>query len=92
MDRENYNITIEVTDKNGKTIKDVNGATRFNLQFEKLFDEKSIELYFYQLSMTLKTWMPEHRIEIRASLFNSISSTFMVMFSFYVDENKFIKH
>ncbi len=89
---ENYTIRIEVRDENGKLILDENGNKQISIQYEVEMLTENMEFNLRRLSGTLKTWMPERKINIEASVFNTISRTYMTMFSFYVEEDKFIKH
>lgn len=52
----------------------------------------NMEFNLKQLARTLKAFMPDRKINIEVYVKNSISATYMNMFSFYIDENKFVKH
>ena len=89
---ENYTIRIEVRDENGKLILDENGNKQISLSYEIEMLTENVEFNLRHLANTMKTWMPERKINIEASVFNTISRTYMTMFSFYVEENRFVKH
>ena len=89
---ENYTIRIEVRDENGKLILDENGNKQISLSYEIEMLTENREFNLRHLANTMKTWMPERKINIEASVFNTISRTYMTMFSFYVEENRFVKH
>ena len=89
---ENYTITIEVRDENGKLILDEHGNKEISISYDVEMLSSNMEFNLRHLSNTLKTWMPERKINIEASVFNTISRTYMTMFSFYVEEDRFVKH
>ena len=89
---ENYTITIEVRDENGKLILDERGNKQISISYDVEMLSSNMEFNLRHLSNTLKTWMPERKINIEASVFNTISRTYMTMFSFYVEEDRFVKH
>ena len=92
MKRENYNIRIEVRDENGKLILDENGNKQIAISYDVEMLTDNMEFNLRHLANTLKAWMPERKINIEASVFNTISRTYMTMFSFYGEENRFVKH
>jgi hypothetical protein len=89
---ENYTIRIEVRDENGKLILDEYGHKQISLSYEVEMLTENVEFNLRHLANTMKTWMPERKINIEASVFNTISRTYMTMFSFYVEEDRFVKH
>ena len=89
---ENYTVRIEVRDENGKLILDEYGNKQISFSYEVEMLTENVEFNLRHLSNTLKTWMPERKINIEASVFNTISRTYMTMFSFYVEEDRFVKH
>lgn len=89
---ENYTIRIEVRDENGKLILDDNGNKQISIQHEVEMLTENMEFNLRYLSKTLKAWMPNRQIILEALVHNKISGTYMVMFSFYVGENRFVKH
>lgn len=91
-DIENYTIRIEVRDENGKIILDENGNKQISIQYELEMLTDNMEFNLRHLSITLNSWMPNRNIEISAMVHNSISGTYMTMFSLYVKENRFVKH
>jgi hypothetical protein len=89
---DKYTISIEVRDENGKFISDENGIKQTNISYEVEMLKSNMEFNMRLLARTLKTWMPNRKIDIEVLVFNSISRTYMTMFSFYVDEDRFVKH
>jgi hypothetical protein len=89
---ENYTVRIEVRDENGKLILDEYGNKQISFSYEVEMLTENVEFNLRHLANTMKTWMPERKINIEASVFNTISRTYMTMFSFYVEEDRFIKH
>ena len=88
-----YNIEIEVRDENDKIIKDNRGFKFTSISIDtSITDDKLLERQMYQLCETLKVWMPQNKINISASVFNTISGTWMIMYSYYGNEKRFIKH
>jgi hypothetical protein len=92
MKRENYHIRIEVRDENGKLILDEHGHKQIAISYDVEMITDNMEYNLPHLANTLKAWMPNRQITIEASIFNTISSTYMTMFSFYGEENRFVKH
>jgi hypothetical protein len=78
----NYSITIEVKDKDGNRIvdKDDNYQISINFDTHEVTDTqiKSILTSHFR---TLKAWMPDRKIVVKASVFNPISRTYSLMFS-----------
>jgi hypothetical protein len=89
---ENYSVTIENRTKDMKAVRDDEGNNRSTLSFDVNINEGSEESYLNQLAKTLKTWLPDNQTSIELSVFNSISGTYMKMYSFYINENRFIEH
>jgi multidrug efflux pump subunit AcrB len=92
MEKEIYNIEVEVRDENGKAILDDKGNKQLSVQFELSFTRDKAEHNLRQLVKSLKAWMPNNEINISASVFNEISGTYMNMFSLYVNEDRFVSH
>ena len=92
MKKETYTIRIEVRDENGKLILDEYGHKQISFSYEVEMLTENVEFNLRHLAKTMKTWMPERKINIEASVFNTISRTYMTMFSFYVEEDRFVKH
>ena len=92
MKRENYNIRIEVRDENGKLILDENGNKQIAISYDVDMLTDNMEFNLRHLANTLKTWMPNRQINIEASVFNTISRTYMTLYSFYEGEDRFVKH
>lgn len=91
-DIEKYTIRIEVRDENGNLILDGDGAKRISLRYELEIHKDSVEWTLRDISKTLKAWMPDRQIAVEAMVHNSISGTYMTMFSFYSNEDRFVKH
>jgi len=89
---ENYTVRIEVRDENGKLILDEYGHKQISFSYDVEMITENVEFNLRHLANTMKTWMPERKINIEASVFNTISRTYMTMFSFYVEEDRFVKH
>ena len=90
---EKYNIVIEVRDSDGKLITDSEGARQLALfDYWVEMPTRDMESYLTKLAITLKAFMPDRQINIEVYVHNSISRTYMNMFSYYVDEKRFVKH
>lgn len=89
---EKYKISIEVRDSEGNVLVDTEGLKQISLSYDVEMLTSNMEFNLKQLARTLKAFMPERKINIEVYVKNTISSTYMNMFSFYVDENKFVKH
>jgi hypothetical protein len=89
---ENYKINIEVRDSEGKIILDENDNKCLSLSYETEMLTSNMEFNLHQLANTLKAFMPDRQINIEVYVHNTISGTYMNMFSFYVSEDRFIKH
>lgn len=87
-----YKIDIEVRDSEGKIIVDENCNKYLSLSYDILMRTSDMELKLQHLANTLKTFMPNRQINIEVYVKNTISGTYMNMFSFYVNENRFVKH
>ena len=92
MKRENYHIRIEVRDEKIKLILDENGNKQIAISYDVEMLTDNMEFNLRHLANTLKTWMPNRQINIEASVFNTISRTYMTIFSFYAEEQRFVKH
>ena len=89
---ENYSVRIENRTKAMKAVRDVEGNNRSTLSFDANINRGSEEGYLNQLAKTLKAWLPDNQTSIELSVFNSISGTYMTMYSLYINENRFVKH
>ena len=89
---ENYKIRIEVRDENGKIIEDENGAKHIAIQYDVEMLTENMEYNLRSIHKSLKAWMPNRQITLEALVHNTISGTYMTMFSFYGTENRFVKH
>ena len=82
-----YNIEIEVRDANGKIICDERGFKFTSLQIDSSITHETIlKRQMLQICETLKVWMPQNSINVQASFFNTISGTWMTMYSYYGNE------
>ena len=88
---EKYLVTIEVRTLNGNVLRDELGHLRSFLKLELTIEKGTEEFHMKNLADTLKVWLPNNSIEITFSVLNSISSTYMSMFSYYVNEKKIHK-
>lgn len=89
---DKYRISIEVRDSEGKIIVDNEGLKQVSFSYDVEMLTSNMESNLKRLAKTLKTFMPDRKINIEVYVKNSISGTYMNMFSFYVDENRFVKH
>lgn len=89
---EKFTIRIEVRDSNGKIFIDSNGAKRPDFTYDVEMIESNMENSLRYIAKTFKAWMPTSQISIEASVFDTISRTYMSVYSLYVDEDRFIKH
>jgi hypothetical protein len=87
-----YKIDIEVRDSEGKIIRDENSNKYLSLSYNILMRTSDMELKLQHLANTLKVFMSDRQINIEVYVKNTISGTYMNMFSFYVNENRFVKH
>ena len=98
MDKETYHIRIEVMDANGRSIKDKNGLVRSAIQAEVTIDPKinyanALRTYMTNVGKTVSAWVPEDNIiSVEASVKNGFTNTYMVMCSYYANEDRFVKH
>jgi hypothetical protein len=89
---EKYKINIEVRDSEGKIILDDNGNKVTHISYDVEMLTSNMEFNLQQLAKFLKAFMPDRQINIEVYVHNSISGTYMNMFSFYVNEGRFVKH
>ena len=89
---EKYTISIEVRDSNGNVIVDENDNKQHSIKYDVEMLSSNMEFNLGHLATTLKAFMPDRKICIVVSVFNTISRTYMNMFSYYVDEKRFVKH
>ena len=89
---EKYSVRIEVRDSEGKIILDENGNKVLGINYEVEMVEANIEPNITRLAKELKALMPNRQINIDFSHFNTISRTYMTMYSYYVSEERFVKH
>jgi len=89
---ENYKINIEVRDSNRAMILNEDGNKIDNISYNTEMLTNNMEFNLRYLSRTLKAMMPDRLINIEVYVHNKISGTYMNMFSFYVSEDRFVKH
>ena len=89
---ENYSVGIEVRTSDNKLIRNDKNNVCSYLDFDVIIAQGGEENFLNNFANKLKVWMPDNIITIELSVVNSISGTYMVMYSFYVNEKRFIKH
>lgn len=89
---DTYLITVEVKDSNGNVFKDKEGNKVHDISFELSFSKDNAERILTDLANKMKLFMPTNQIEISARWFSDMSETYMLMYSFYGNENRFVKH
>ena len=90
---ELYKIRISVRDEYHNSIKDSDGLKVLGVQVQlEAEDYGELEVKMKSLCNDLQVWMPTHTIDIYASLYNSISDTYMNMASYYGEEKRFVTH
>ncbi len=89
---EKYKINIEVRDSWGDIIRDDNGNKVTHISYDVEMLTSNMEFNLRHLAKSLKAFMPDRQINIEVYVHNFISGTYMNMFSFYVDEDRFVKH
>jgi hypothetical protein len=89
---EKYKVSIEVRDSNGKMILNELGNKVDNISYDVEMLTSNMESNLTRLAKNLKAFMPDRKINIEVYVHNKISGTYMNMFSYYVGENKFVKH
>ena len=89
---ENYRINIEVLDSNGAMILNEDGNKIDKISYDCEMLTSNVESNLRHLSHTLKAMMPDREISIEVYLHNKISGTYMNMFSFYVNADRFLKY
>jgi hypothetical protein len=92
MKTEKYWIKIEVRDSEGNMLRNENGNKVDDISYDVEMLPSNMEPNLTRLAITLKAFMPDRQINIGAYVHNSISGTYMNMFSYYVNENRFVKH
>lgn len=87
---------IDLRDKNGKLYRDTNGiiVTGNDLNFERnVKKEKAIQDICADTAFIYEAIAKEGTdITIEVSHLNEISQTYMVLYSYYHTERKFVKH
>jgi hypothetical protein len=95
MKKETYYIEVGITDQDGNVIRDENGTKVHGISYSLSIKSDNIKDTMQAIltddHRKLKACMPTHKIELIASVFNSISGTFIPMFAYYGPENRFVK-
>ena len=97
MTQENkreYWFCVKVRDKDGKLIPSDETTDNYRISFDlaELTDKQVISL-LKSTGKTLKAWMPDRKITLKAYVLDWISGTYMCLFSWYDDEvEKVVKH
>lgn len=89
---ETYWIKVEVRDSNGKRLLDENGNKVDDLLNKVEMLTSNMESTLKHLASSLKVFMPDRKISIEVYVYNEISATCMNMFSYYVNDNKFVQY
>lgn len=92
--KSNYSLYVKVRDKDGKLIPSDETTDNYRISFDlaELTDKQVISL-LKSTGKTLKAWMPDRKITLEAYVLDSISSSYMSLFSWYDDEvEKVVKH
>ena len=89
---ETYSVSIEVRTDDGKLLRNENGFNYSELLLDINIKDGNEEKFLIGLSNTLKVWLPNNQINIGLSVLNNISGTYMLMFSYYVNEKRFVKY
>ena len=87
-----YSVSIEVRTSDNKLIRNNDNNLCSYLHFDAIIEQDGEENYLNNFANKLKVWMPDNIINIDLSVLNSISGTYMVMYSFYANQKRFIKH
>ena len=88
---QKYLVRIEVRDESGKIILDQDNNKVMGISYEVEMLEPNVEFNITRLAKQLKALMPNRKINIDFDHFNTISRTYMTMYSYYVNENRFVK-
>jgi len=88
----NYSVIVEARDENGKVIKDAHGLAMPEMKFQLDCTPGAVEFFARTYAHTLKTWMPNRKLNIYFHTFNEFTKTWPCDFSFYVEEDRFVKH
>ena len=89
---QKYWVKIEVRDSDGNMILNELGNKVDDISYNVEMLPSNMEPNLSRLARTLKAFMPDRQINIGVYVHNQISGTYMNMFSYYVNENRFVKH
>jgi hypothetical protein len=94
MNTDKLHYRIEIRDKDFNLYKDKNGKRVTKFEFED--NEKDENLVHFICESVFNDYLSICKegsvIMIEVSYFNNISKTYSCLYSFYGDENKFIKN
>lgn len=92
--KSNYTLWLRVRDKDGKLIQSDETTDNYRISFDlDELTEKEVISLLKSTGKTLKAWMPDRKITLEAYVFNTISRTYMCLFSWSDDEvDKIVKH
>lgn len=91
MNKEKYSIRVNVRQLDGGVIR-LNDACKPDTLFELEFSRENAEQTLRKISNRFKEIFPNKKLNISASVLNGISGTYMEMFSFYSNEDRFISY
>jgi len=92
MDRDTYYIRAEIRDTNGKIISTLCGRKVTQIKLESVnIEPKDLEKELTNTYKNLQALMPNHQIDLDASVHNSIGDSYMVMASYYGEEKRYVK-
>lgn len=91
---KDFKYSIEVRDENNKQFMDVTTGKKagyFHF-YEKEEDENFVKLICEREFRNYRAISGSSNINIEVSVLNSFTRSYMVLYSFYGAENKFVKH
>lgn len=91
MERQQYNIHLEIRDRDQKLFKHPKAGMFTGFKFFQEFkDYEHMEFAFRHMHDELKMLMPENTFYLTASLYNSIGDSWSDMASLYGPEDRFV--
>lgn len=87
QNKNKYSFTIKVRDRDGNLIlaDEKTDTYRINFDLDELTDKQVISL-LRSTGRTLKAWMPDRQITLEVYVLDTISRTYMCLFSWSGDE------
>ena len=87
QNKNKYSLWIKVRDKDGNLIPadETTDNYRINFDLDELTDKQVISL-LKSTGLTLKAWIPDRKIILEAYVLDTISRTYMCLFSWSGDE------